>query len=119
MEVEKLILDTNIAMALKDSNGQYKVEELTIFEIESMRTKFPCLYVKLNKGDEILIEVKCSLCGDYHSYHYNINELLKTNMVIGGCEQLALPIFFIGKNEKVIKKVNEHRQTIEKIYAMI
>lgn len=119
MEVEKLLLDTNVAMALKDSNGQYKVEELTIFEIESMKSKFPCLYVKLQKGNEILIKVKCSICSEYHSYHYNINELLKTNMVIGGCEQLALPIFFIGKNEEVIKKVNEHRQTIEKIYAMI
>ena len=114
-----MILDTNIAMALKESNGQYKVEELTIFELECMKSKFPCLHVKIRKGSEMLIKVKCSLCGEYHSYHYNINELLKTNMVIGGCEQLALPIFFIGKNEKVIKKVNEHRQTIEKIYALI
>jgi len=114
-----LIFDTNIAMALKNSNGQYKVEELTIFEIESMKTRFPSLNVEVNKGNEMVIKVKCPLCSEYHFYHYNINELLKRNMVIGGCEQLALPIFFIGKNEKVIEKVNEHRQTIERIYAMI
>ena len=99
-----MIFDTNIAMALKNSNGQYKVEELTIFEIESMNTKFPSLNVELHKGNEILIKVKCSLCGEYHFYHYNINELLKRNMVIGGCEQLALPIFFIGKNRKSYRK---------------
>ncbi len=114
-----MILDTNIAMAVKNSNGQYRVEELTIFELESMKNRFPCLYVKVNKGKEIFVEVKCLLCGEYHHYHYNVDELLRTNMVIGGCEQLALPIFFIGKNEKVIKKVAEHRQTTEKIYAMI
>ncbi|WP_291636124.1 hypothetical protein [Clostridium sp.] len=114
-----MTFDTSIAIALKNSNGQYKVCELTIFEIESMKTRFPSLNIELHKGKEIEIMVKCSLCGDYHFYHYNINELLKRNMVIGGCEQLALPIFFIGKNQKVIKKVNEHRQTIEKIYAMI
>jgi hypothetical protein len=114
-----LIFDTNIAMALKDSDGQYKVCELTIFEIESMKTRFPSLNVEMNKGNEIIIKVKCPICGEYHFYHYNINEFLKRAMVIGGCEQLALPIFFIGKNEKVIEKVNEHRQTIEAIYAMI
>ena len=114
-----MTFDTNIAMALKDCNGQYNVVEMTIFELESMNTKFSSLNVELHRGNEILIEVKCCLCGENHSYHYNIKELLKTNMVIGGCEQLALPIFFIGKNEKVIEKANKHRQTIEKIYAMI
>jgi hypothetical protein len=114
-----LIFDTDIAMALKDYNGQYKVCELTIFEIESINTRFPSLNIKVNKGNEIVIKVKCLLCGEEHSYHYNIKEILKRNMVIGGCEQLALPIFFIGKNQKVIEKVNEHRKTTEKIYAMI
>jgi hypothetical protein len=119
MEVKLLIFDTNIAMALKNSSGEYRVEQLTIFEIESMKTKFPNLNLNVNKGNEILIKVKCPLCGEHHVYHYNINELLKRNMVIGGCEQLALPIFLIGKNQKVIEKVNEYRQTIEKIYALI
>lgn len=114
-----MIFDTNIAMALKNSNGQYEVEELTIFEIESMNAKFPSLNIELHKGNEIAIVAKCSLCGEYHNYSYSINELLKRNMVIGGCEQLALPIFLIGKNKKVIVKVNEYRQTIEEIYAMI
>ena len=114
-----MIFDTNIAMALKNSNGQYKLCELTIFEIKSMKTRFPSLNIEVNKGNEIVIKVKCSLCGEEHLYRYNINELLKRNMVIGGCEQLALPIFLIGKNQKVIEKVNEHRQTIERIYAMI
>lgn len=106
-------------MALKNSKGEYKIEELTIFEIENMNARFPSLKVELHKRNEILIKVKCSLCGEYHFYNYNINELLKRNMVIGGCEQLGLPIFLIGKNQKVIEKVNEHRKTIKKIYAMI
>jgi hypothetical protein len=106
-------------MALKNSNGQYEVAELTIFEIESMNSRFPSLNIEIHKGNEIAIVAKCSLCGESHIYNYSINELLKRNMVIGGCEQLALPIFLIGKNNKVITKVNEHRQTIEEIYAMI
>jgi len=114
-----LIFDTNIAIALKNSSGVYKVYELTIFEIENMKFKFPSLNVKVDKGNEILIKLKCPLCGENHFYHYKINELLKMNMVIGGCEQLALPIFLIGKNKKVIEKVNEYRETIEKIYAMM
>ena len=114
-----MIFDTNIAMALKNSKGEYKIEELTIFEIESMNNRFPSLNIELNKGNEIVIMAKCPLCGEGHLYHYNVNELLKRNMVIGGCEQLALPIFFIGKNQKVIQKVTEHRQTIKRIHAMI
>jgi hypothetical protein len=114
-----LIFDTNIAMALKDSNGRYKVEELTIFEFESMKTRFPSLKVEFYKSNDILIKVKCPLCSEHHLYHYNVNELMRRNMVIGGCEQLALPIFLIGKNQKVIEKVNEHRHTIEKIHAML
>ena len=119
MEVKQLIFDTNIAMALKNSNGEYRVYEMTIFEIESMKTRFPSLSVKLHQGNEISIVVKCSLCGENHFYNYNINELLKRDMVIGGCEQLALPIFLIGKNQKVIEKVNEHRETIKKFYSTI
>ena len=114
-----MIFDTNIAMALKNFNSEYKIEELTIFEIGSLNTRFPSLNVELHKGNEIVIMVKCPLCGEGHLYHYNINELLKRNMVIGGCEQLALPIFLIGKNLKVIEKVNEHKQTIKRIRAMI
>ncbi|MBU3111553.1 hypothetical protein [Clostridium lacusfryxellense] len=114
-----MIFDTNIAMALKNSSGKYKIEQLTIFEIESMNTKLPSISVNVNNGNEILVKVKCPLCYEYHIYHYNINELLKRSMVIGGCEQLALPIFLIGKVEKVIEKVNEYRQTIEKVYALI
>ena len=114
-----MIFDTNIAMALKNSNGDYKVCEMTIFEIESMKTIFPSLSVKVHKVNEILIKVKCPLCGEDHFYHYNINEFLKRNMVIGGCEQLALPIFLIGKNQKVIEKVKEHRKTIKRFYAML
>ncbi|MCB2289204.1 hypothetical protein LGK97_05430 [Clostridium sp. CS001] len=114
-----MIFDTNIAMALKNSNGEYKIEELTIFEFESINARFPSLNVEIKKGNEIIIRVKCPLCGEFHFYHYNVNELLKRNMVIGGCEQLGLPIFFIGKNEKVIQKVKEHRQTIKRIGAMI
>ena len=114
-----MIFDTNIAVALKNCNGEYKIEQLTIFEMESMNTRFASLSVGMSKGNEVVIKVKCPLCGDYHLYHYSINELLKRNMVIGGCEQLALPIFFIGKNLKVIEKVNEHKRTIEKIRAMI
>jgi len=114
-----LIFDTNIAMALKNSSGEYKIEQLTIFEIERMKNKFSSLTVNMNKGNDILIKVKCPLCGEYHLYHYNINELLKRNMVIGGCEQLGLPVFLIGKNQKVIEKVNDYKQTIEKIYALI
>ena len=119
MEVKYLIFDTNIAIALKDSGGEYKVCELTLFEIESMKNRFTILNIKICEGKEILIDVKCSLCGEDHFYHYNINKLLKRNMVIGGCEQSALPIFLIGKNEKVVEKVNEHRKIIEKIYARI
>ena len=119
MEVKYLIFDTNIAIALKELDGEYKVCELTIFEIESMKIRYPSLNIKISEGKEILIEVKCPLCSEKHFYHYNINKLLKRNMVIGGCEQSASPIFLIGKNQKVVEKVNEHRKIIKRIYAMI
>ncbi|MPN27628.1 hypothetical protein SDC9_175062 [bioreactor metagenome] len=40
-------------------------------------------------------------------------------MVIGGCEKTGLPIFFIGKIDKVEEQVNKYRETRKEIYAMI
>lgn len=114
-----MIFNTNIAIALKNFSGEYEIKELTIFEMENLNKSFPSIEVNINKSTEIVMKVKCPLCLGYHFYNYTVNDIIKRHMVIGGCEELGIPIFFIGKSNNVEQKVSEYKQSIKELYAMI
>ena len=89
--------------------GQYETKNLTIFEINNMNKQYSNLEIIGNKNKEVTFKIKCPICNKYHYYKYNIVSIMKSEMVIGGCELLGIPIFFIGNNEKVNERINKFR----------
>ncbi|WP_127837046.1 hypothetical protein [Clostridium prolinivorans] len=114
-----MLLTTDISIALKNHYGQYEIKEISLFELNKLKNSFLNLDVRLNKNKEVSFRLKCPLCGEYHYYKYNINEILKRDMVIGGCEILGMPLFFIGDCRKVNWRIKKYNQINKSIYAMI
>lgn len=114
-----MVIDSVISVAFKNYIGQYDLKRLSIFDITSMSKYFELVNGVCTNNKEIEVKVKCPICGEYHYYTYGISELIKGAMVIGGCEKIGSPVFFIGKTEKVEEKINKYIEVNKKIYAML
>ncbi|AYF54160.1 hypothetical protein Z959_06300 [Clostridium novyi B str. ATCC 27606] len=114
-----MIIDTEVSIALKNSVGQYDMKRISIFKINKVTEIFKYIYLASVSKKEIQFKIKCSICGEYHYYSYDVMSFLRGSMTIGGCENLGYPIFFIGQKEKVEDKINKYREVNENIYVMI
>lgn len=114
-----MVMDSVISVAFKNHIGQYDLKRLSIFEIRSMSKYFELVNGVYTNNKEIEVKIKCPICGEYHCYAYRISDLIKGTMVIGGCEKVGSPVFFIGKTEKVEEKINKYIEVNKKIYAML
>ncbi|QGU94125.1 hypothetical protein GOM49_02295 [Clostridium bovifaecis] len=113
-----MLIDTVVSAAFKNSLGQYDIKRISIFNITDMYKYFNCIEVNSVLSREIQLKIKCPICEEHHYYCYDITHLIKGSMVIGGCEKLGYPVFFIGNKEKVEEKINKYKEVNEKIYAM-
>jgi len=114
-----LLFNTGVSIAFKNACDQYEIEQFSLFEIEKVNSRFASMKVKNNRNKEIQFKVKCPLCGEEHHYNYSISEFVKRDMIIGGCEALGVPLFYIGDREKVDKRIKRYREISEELYAMI
>lgn len=114
-----MLVDTEVSAAFKNSLGQYEVKRMSIFSIADIHKYFIGLDIKCNFNGEMELKVKCPLCGEYHFYSYDIVSVIKGGMVIGGCEILGYPVFFIGNKKKIEEKINRYKEVNKKIQAML
>lgn len=114
-----MLVESMISIAFKNSFEQYNVKRISLFNIVNVDKYFAAINCKKINSRDVEIRVKCPVCNEYHVYNYNVNDFIKRTMVIGGCEKTGLPIFFIGKTEKVEEQVNKYKEIREKLYAMI
>ncbi|NMM61564.1 hypothetical protein HBE96_02405 [Clostridium sp. P21] len=113
-----MLLDMDITIALKNFYGSYDIKSFSLFESSKINEKFPSLKLKtVNKG--ISIEVKCSICGNFHCYRYSFYEIIKGDLIVGGCEALGMPLFYIGNYDKVKQKVDRCNNVNKSLYAMM
>jgi hypothetical protein len=113
-----LLIDTVVTAAFKNGLGQYDMKRIHIFNITDIDKYFKHIEAIFLSSREIQLNVKCPMCGENHYYSYDISHLINGSMVIGGCEKIGYPIFFIGDKEKVEEKINKYKEVNEKIYAM-
>ncbi|WP_102401459.1 hypothetical protein [Haloimpatiens massiliensis] len=104
-----MLLNTNIIIAIKDKHSKYVVEKTNIFGIKQISNKITPFKISI-KNKELILKVNCPLCNRIHGYKYKVNSLVNREMLIGGCETLNTPLFFIGEENSVMKKINKYEQ---------
>jgi len=114
-----MLLNTDVSIALKNFYGDYDINRFSLFETNRINENFISLKVKVQNNREIILMVKCPICGKEHYYKYSVNEFVRRKLIIGGCEALGEPLFYIGKYDKVSEKISQFRNINSRIYAMI
>jgi hypothetical protein len=114
-----LLFNTEVSFALKNTSGQYEIKDISLFEMERINKHFSDIEMHINRSNKLSFTVKCTLCGDYHSYSYNLNDVIKRDMVIGGCESLGMPLFFIGNKIKVHQRIKSFNEIRRSTWAMM
>ena len=113
-----MLLDSNICVAFKCNNGQYDLEYISLFELADLKNRFKDIQVHIIDGKEVNFKVKCPLCEKYHCYKYGVKEFIKRKMILGGCEELGIPIFYIGDKDLVEQKVAKFMGMNSRLNAM-
>lgn len=114
-----MILKTNKIIALKNQNGAYDIKNISIFSTEDFNVCFSLTHSRGSKGKKVIIKIKCPLCGNYHSYVYSISDFLKRDLIVGGCEFIGMPLFYLGDQCRVEEKIYKISKCEKKIYAYI
>ncbi len=114
-----MLYNTELKIAVKDIDNRYNSVDISIFELDSSRKHLPNFQSKIIKAKEIRVKVKCPICGECHESKYGLSDLIKKQMLIGGCEITGTPIYFVGTPLKVNKYINKYNEINNKIYAML
>jgi hypothetical protein len=109
----------DICIALKNDIGRYKIKKVTLFNIKEAFSELGLCELKIRKSKDIIISMKCPICGEYHSYSFYIKDLFRRDMIIGGCELTGIPVFYIGKEKAVMERVTRFIEFSQKAYALI
>ena len=114
-----MLIDTSISIALRSTCGSYDIKEFSIFELVNLKAVGAEFKISRMKNKDITLKIKCPLCGKYHDYKYSSLELVNREVIIAGCEELGIPVLFIGKSFKVEERINRYKQINTKILALI
>ncbi len=108
-----------IRLAVKDLSNCYKSYDLSIFKLKSISDYLPNINVTITKAKRILVRYNCPICGEEHEISYNIKDLIRKQLIIGGCDITGSPVYFIGQPIKVSKYISKYNEINSKIYAML
>jgi len=114
-----MLYNALVNIAVRNTIGEYTIKDFNIFEIEKNNSVFSTVDVKNYKNKELVFKVLCPYCSEYHYYKYGINEIIKRDMVIGGCHIMGYPIIFIGNYSYISEKIMQFRKVNKRIYAQI
>lgn len=113
------MIDSDVIVALKTSFSKYDIKKTTIFNIKDIDKNFTSFNFVSIKSKEIIFKIKCPLCKKNHIYKYNLSELINKKAIIGGCETLNTPLFFLGKEEPILKIINQYEYINGKLSKII
>ena len=101
-----MLLETSLCIAVKEREGKYNIANINIFQIGNVRALTPSLKISIDKNKNVFFKVLCPFCNESHLYKHNVSEIIKKDMLIGGCPILGFPLIYIG-NYKYIKEKTE------------
>lgn len=114
-----MLYNFDIRIAVKNSINCYKSYDISIFKLKSISDYLPNVNVKITKSKGVFVRYNCPICGEQHENSYNIKDLLKKQLIIGGCDVTGSPIYFIGQPMKVNKYISKYNEINSKVYAML
>lgn len=104
-----MLFDDKVCVAFKNFDGQYIVNDFSVFELNNINQDFTWVKFKMDSKN-ISISVQCPICGEKHIYKYTISDFVKRQVIIGGCENFAIPVFYIGNDKKVRRHVDRYNE---------
>ena len=114
-----MVIQTELGTAIKNPFGKYELIDFSLFNICKINEYELGLKInKINKWN-IEITIKCNICNNIHKYNYNIDEFLKREIIVGGCEILGIPLFYIGNKSTVEERVYKQNKIFDKIYMLV
>jgi len=113
-----MLLETWRTIAVKNDQGGYDIKNISIFDVNVLNVCFSLTHSK-KCSKNIIIKVKCPLCGNFHSYKYGTADFLKRDLIVGGCELIGMPLFYLGNKIKVEQKVDKYNKIEKKVCAYI
>ncbi|CDI48353.1 hypothetical protein [Clostridium tetani] len=114
-----MLIESNKCFAIKDESGKYLLKEVSLFKFKELMSTITSIQDIKIINKELVLHVECPICGDIHIYTYSIKDLLVYNgLIVGGCELLNNPIFYIGSYEKVTRRITTYNEINKNMYAM-
>ncbi|MDP4088937.1 MAG: hypothetical protein Q8930_06660 [Bacillota bacterium] len=114
-----MLYNTELKIAVKDTDSRYNTMDISIFELANSVEHLPNFQSSITRSKEVSVKVKCPICGECHENRYKLNDLIKKQMIIGGCESTGIPIYFVGKPLKVTKYISRYNEINSAVYAML
>jgi len=112
-----MVLETDRTIALKNNEGTYNIDTISLFKGEAADVSISIARQKSKPGRNLTLKVRCPLCGGIHSYKYGLRDFFVRQIVVGGCEFTGMPLFYIGDAEKVQEKISRIKKIEKKICA--
>jgi len=110
-----MLYNALVNIAVRNSIGEYEIKGFSIFETAKNNFAFSTVEIKNYKNKELVFKVLCPYCSEHHYYKYRINEIIKRDMLIGGCHIMGYPIMFIGNYNYISEKIMQFSQVNKKI----
>ena len=113
-----MVIDTNYAIAFRSIYGNFDFNEATLFNLERDNEGVSNLRIN-TRNKEITIFIKCPICCKHHNYRYNLSEIINNTLIIGGCEEVGIPVFYLGNSSKVRQRISKYNQMKIETLGMI
>ncbi|MCR1935604.1 hypothetical protein ACQX0N_05455 [Clostridium tepidum] len=114
-----MIIQTELGIAVKNIFGKYEIVDFSLFNTSKINEYGLGLIVNKNNKGNITVNSKCHICNNIHKYNYSIDDFLKREIIVGGCEILGVPLFYIGNKCIIEERVYKQNKIFDKIYMMI
>lgn len=114
-----MIFQTDMSIAVKTIEGNYSIKNFSAFNLNKINEESTCLSMSFLNNKILTLKVNCMLCENIHYYKYNISELIRKDITIGGCDVLGFPILYIGNCKAIENEILKYNKANTRIYALI
>ncbi|EJO5346207.1 hypothetical protein NRP93_000242 [Clostridium botulinum] len=114
-----MIIETELGIAIKNTLGKYELVDFSLFYPSRINEYKLGITINKSNSKNIVITAKCHICNNIHKYTYNIDEFLKREIIVGGCEILGMPLFYIGNKFIIKQRAYKQNQIFDEIYMMV